>query len=64
MDRAFSWLERVEPSRARGAFQPAFAPILESVHDDPRWDAFLTRIGQHPEQLAAIEYEPRLPERN
>ena len=36
--------------------------LFSNIHDDPRWLAFLERIGKPPEQLAAIEFEVTLPE--
>ncbi len=33
-----------------------------NIHDDPRWLPFLESIGRSPEQLAAIEFEVRLPQ--
>ena len=33
-----------------------------NIHDDPRWLPFLESIGKSPEQLAAIEFEVRLPQ--
>jgi hypothetical protein len=31
------------------------------MHDDPRWLPFLRSVGQAPEQLAEIKFNPRLP---
>ena len=33
-----------------------------NIHADPRWLPFLESIGKSPEQLAAIEFEVRLPQ--
>jgi hypothetical protein len=33
-----------------------------NLHDDPRWLPFLESIGKSREQLAAIEFEVKLPE--
>jgi hypothetical protein len=31
-------------------------PLLESLRDDPRWDSFLIKNGQSPEQLKKIKF--------
>jgi hypothetical protein len=38
--------------------------VRSSIHrnDDPRWLPVLESIGKSPEQLAAIEFEVRLPQ--
>ena len=53
-DAAFQWLERTS---GNDPFFPLFAPL----RDDPRWLPFLERVGKSPEQLAAIEFEVKLP---
>lgn len=37
-------------------------PEFDALEDDPRWPAFLERIGMAPEDLEAIEFEVDLPE--
>lgn len=37
-------------------------PLLANLHDDPRWLPFLESIGQHPDQLKSIEFNPQLSE--
>jgi len=37
-------------------------PMLRNIHDDPRWNELLSKLGKSPEQLAAIEFNPKLPE--
>ncbi|MGD8495118.1 MAG: tetratricopeptide repeat protein [Gemmatimonadales bacterium] len=58
-DRAFDWLNRAVENEDAGLaeLQPDFAPL----RDDPRWSAFLERIGRTPERLAGVEFEVRLP---
>lgn len=37
-------------------------PVFKSLHDDPRWDELLRKLGMHPEQLAAIDFKlPPIP---
>jgi hypothetical protein len=33
-----------------------------ALHGDPRWHAFLARIGMSPEQLDAIEFDIKPPD--
>ena len=37
-------------------------PMLRNIHDDPRWNELLKKLGKSREQLAAIEFNPKLPE--
>ena len=61
-DRAFAWLDK-----AVAYGDPALALIsgeawFSNLYEDPRWLPFLERIGRSPAQLAAIEFEVKLPE--
>jgi TolB-like protein len=66
VDTAFEWLDRYTGAR------PELGPVIinhfeflsvefQPLHDDPRWQAYLERLGLAPEQLAAIEFEFSLP---
>jgi TolB-like protein/Tfp pilus assembly protein PilF len=35
--------------------------LLRNLHDDPRWEPLLQSLGQSPEQLAEIAFNPTLP---
>jgi hypothetical protein len=37
-------------------------PQYENLRGDPRWKALTKRVGLSDEQLAAIGYDPQLPE--
>jgi thioredoxin-like negative regulator of GroEL len=37
------------------------SPFLANLHDDPRWMDLLESTGMAPHQLAAIEFNPKLP---
>ena len=60
-DLAFAWLDRAmqygDPGLTAILLQPEFA----NIHGDSRWIPFLESIGRSPEQLAAIDFEVRLP---
>ena len=61
-DSAFAWLEIAVEYRDAGLSEIAVNPSFRPVYDDPRWLPFLRSIGMSPEQLAAIEFEVRLPQ--
>jgi TolB-like protein/Flp pilus assembly protein TadD len=50
-DHAFEWLERARRQRDGGL--PSLRPdtLLPNLHDDPRWDAFLRKMGLADDQL-------------
>lgn len=62
VDRTFRWLDRAVEYADPGLVEIFIRPELEILHDDPRWPAFLERIGSSPEQLANIEFEVSLPD--
>jgi len=61
-DRAFEWLDKAVEYNDAGLSQIAVENLFANIHDDPRWLPFLESIGKSPEQLAAIEFEVRLPQ--
>ena len=36
--------------------------LFDKIHADPRWLAFLRKLGKAPEQLAKIEFKVMLPQ--
>ena len=44
-DRAFDWLDRAEAQRDPGLAEAKAEILLRSLHVDPRWPVFLSRIG-------------------
>ena len=50
-DKAFEWLERARQQRDAGL--PSMRPdtLLQNLHGDPRWNAFLRTMGLADEQL-------------
>jgi hypothetical protein len=61
IDRSFEWLEKAMECHDPGLIEIATQPEFSNLHTDPRWSAFLTRMGRSPEQLAAIDFEVALP---
>lgn len=60
IDTAFRELEAARALQS-SLFAINHAPELQSLHGDERWSELLRSLGQSPEQLAAIEFNPTLP---
>ena len=56
-DQAFEWLDRANDLHDPGLNNILYDPLLDNLHDDPRWNAFLARIGRSPEQLQKIHFK-------
>jgi TolB-like protein/class 3 adenylate cyclase len=54
-DKAFEWLERARRQRDPGLGQLRRDPLLENLHDDPRWEKFLQSMGLTDDQLKTIK---------
>ena len=50
-DKAFEWLERARRQHDPGLGDLLKDPLLETLHDDPRWNAFLRTMGLADDQL-------------
>src|ERR1700730_14192523 len=50
-DKAFEWLERARRQRDPGLGDLLKDPLLEKLHDDPRWNAFVRAMGLADDQL-------------
>jgi len=50
-DKAFEWLERARRQRDPGLGDLLKDPLLENLHSDPRWNAFLRTMGLADDQL-------------
>ena len=50
-DRAFEWLERARLQRDGGLVFMRCNPSLANLHEDPRWDVFLRKMGLADDQL-------------
>src|SRR5688500_7194661 len=60
-DAAFEWLEKSTPPNRLDAIFYLREPTFAKLHTDPRWHAYLERLGLAPEQLAAIKFKIKLP---
>ena len=45
IDLAFDWLEQAYNNRDSGLTDMLLQPLLANLHDDPRWTAFLDKMG-------------------
>jgi TolB-like protein/class 3 adenylate cyclase/Flp pilus assembly protein TadD len=61
-DRAFEWLDRAARDGSPSLSYIAVETLFSNIHSDRRWMPFLESMGKSPEQLAAIEFEVRLPQ--
>ena len=62
-DRAFEWLDKAVVYRDPGLSLTAVQWPFSNLYQDPRWLPVLRKIGRAPEQLAAIKFDVKLPER-
>jgi len=60
-DRAFDWLEKARDNKESGIGNVASHYTFRNLHEDSRWQPFLTGLGQSDTQLAAIKFDVRLP---
>lgn len=61
-DSAFEWLDKMYELYQNAPVNFPKEPMLRNIHDDPRWNELLKKLGKSREQLAAIEFNPKLPE--
>ncbi len=61
-DAAFDWLDRGIEGDTFSVIREYASPFFSNLHADPRWQNVLERIGRSPEQLAAIEFDLKLPQ--
>jgi len=60
-DRAFEWLQKAIECHDPGLSEIVVQPEFKVLHSDPRWEAFLTKIGKSKAQLDAISFDVKLP---
>jgi TolB-like protein len=61
-DEAFRYLEATAEQNVGYLGGLATHPLFTKLHDDPRWEPFLRSVNQSPEQVAALDFDFRLPE--
>jgi len=62
IESAFEWLERAEEINDTGLSGANINLFLSRLNSDSRWQALLERLGTSEQQLAAIKFEPDLPD--
>ena len=61
-DKAFEWLDKAVEYGDPGIGEILTESLFDKIHADPRWQAFLRKVGKAPEQLAKIEFKVALPQ--
>ncbi len=61
-DKAFEWLDKAIEYGDPGISEIVDENLFDKIHADPRWPAFLRKVGKAPEQLAKIEFKVTLPQ--
>ena len=61
-DRAFEWLEKALQNDDQGLSLIVSNYWFRNLHEDPRWQPFLAKIGKSDAQLAEVVFDVRLPE--
>jgi TolB-like protein/DNA-binding winged helix-turn-helix (wHTH) protein/Flp pilus assembly protein TadD len=56
-DAAFEWLDKAVAINEIGIVNSRQVLWLTPLHDDPRWQEYLEKIGLSDEQVAAIQFE-------
>lgn len=63
-DEAFDWLEKeYQKFGAAGWGEWKYQRLFDNLRDDPRWNAFLERVGVADEQLSKYEFDVTMPDR-
>ena len=60
-DQAFEWLDRAVADQDPSLPSLPYEPLLDKLHQDPRWPPLLCKLGKTPEQLAKIQFKVTLP---
>jgi hypothetical protein len=60
-DPAFEWLDRAVRYRDAGLSHIMINPLFANIHNNPRWQPLLKRIGKSPMQLDAIKFKVQIP---
>jgi TolB-like protein/DNA-binding winged helix-turn-helix (wHTH) protein/Tfp pilus assembly protein PilF len=61
VDQAFEWLDKSDELNDPGLTELVIHPLLSRLHNDPRWQPFLERMGMAPAQLDSIAFNATAP---
>lgn len=56
IDKAFEWLAN-ENESSGGWGEGRYEPLLKNLHNDPRWESFLDKMGLSNKDLSEINFE-------
>jgi hypothetical protein len=59
-DQAFEWFDKAVADPGLAVI--VRSNLLDNIHGETRWLAFLRKVGKAPEQLAKIEFKVTLPQ--
>jgi tetratricopeptide (TPR) repeat protein len=62
-DKAFEWLDKAVAYHDPGISLTGVQWLFDNLKSDPRWLPFLRKIGRAREQLDAIKFDVKLPEK-
>ena len=60
-DQAFAWLDKLAANKDVHPTFMQWDPMFDKLHDDPRWMAFLKKIGKTPEELQKLWFPVNVP---
>jgi len=61
-DPAFEWLDRAFGEDQLMLLMAVSSREFDPIRDDPRWEDVLRRLDRHPDQLANLEFDPKIPD--
>ncbi|MGA8278788.1 MAG: tetratricopeptide repeat protein [Rhodanobacteraceae bacterium] len=61
VDKAFALLDKTVGQRNRSVPYTIYGVSFSKLHDDPRWKAYLRKVGFAPDQLARVKFDVKLP---
>ena len=60
-DAAFEWLEVAMGRDMLLVLGNVTNPLFEPIRSDSRWEDLLRRVQRHPDQLATLSFDPKIP---
>ncbi len=61
-DAAFKWLEPAIDRDKLWVLSQLRVPLFDPIRSDPRWEEVLRRLQRHPDQLADVKFDPKIPD--
>jgi hypothetical protein len=60
-DLVFAWLDKAAEYKDTGLQDIAVNKLFKPLYGDPRWLAYITKLGFAPDQLARIRFDVAAP---